>query len=298
VTQQGSIEFTDTQGEFIASWFEARYQDVLAWAWQVSYRVVARPDLVYYYFEKEWIPVMQNVTIVDNSSKLNHCVADWWKQLSIDAINDHGKFHVALAGGNTPRALYELLASETYADSIDWQHTNFYFGDERAVPLNHEQSNFRMAHEAMLDKLSIPATNVFPLIPDLEKLENCAQHYEKILHRELPAENGVPRFDLVLLGMGDDGHTASLFPDTSILREKKRLVATVFVEKLQAWRISFTYPLINNAAHVGIMVTGDNKAGRLKQILVDKNTDSPVAHINPAGELKWFIDANAAKYLS
>ena len=242
---------------------------------------------------------MQNATIVDNLSELNHCVADWWKQLSAEAISDHGKFHVALAGGNTPRALYELLAGEAYVNDIDWQHTNFYFGDERAVPLDHEQSNFRMAHEAMLDKLSIPATNIFPLIPDLENLENCAQHYEKILQRELPIDDGgIPCFDLILLGMGDDGHTASLFPGTTILQQKDRLVAAVFVEKLQAWRVSFTYSLINHAAHVAILVAGDNKAGKLKQIFVDKSGDSPVEGVHPNGELRWFIDSTAAKYLS
>ena len=242
---------------------------------------------------------MQKPIILENLQELNRQVADWVKAISIDAINDHGKFHIALAGGNTPRALYELLASDEYAGQIDWQHVNFYFGDERSVPLDHEQSNFRMAHEAMLDKLSIPATNIFPLIPDLENLENSALHYEKILKRELPSSNdGLPVFDLILLGMGAVGHTASLFPDTDIINEKNCLVSKVYVDKLKTWRVSFTYPLINNAAHVAIMVAGDDKASKLKQIFIDKAGDSPIEKIMPKGELRWYLDCTAAKYIS
>lgn len=241
---------------------------------------------------------MQKPIILENLQELNRQVADWIVSISTRAISDHGKFHLALAGGSTPRALYELLASEEYAKQIDWQHVNFYFGDERAVPLDHEQSNFRMAHEAMLDKLSIPATNIFPLIPDLDNLENSAKHYEKILRRELPqSENGCPVFDMILLGMGADGHTASLFPDTEILRDKTHLVFRVYVEKLQAWRVSFTYQLINNAAHVAVLVAGDDKAGKLKQIFVDKNGDAPIEKIQPTGEMRWYLDSTAAKYL-
>lgn len=242
---------------------------------------------------------MQAPIILDHVEDINLNVAEWFSQISSEAIADHGKCHVALAGGNTPRALYELLASEKFSGQIDWQHINFYFGDERAVPLDHEQSNFRMAHEAMLDKLSVPATNVFPLIPDLENLENSAQHYEKILKRELPeAKDGNPEFDLILLGMGADGHTASLFPDTDILTNTENLVSKVYVEKLSAWRVSFTFPLINHAKHIAIMVVGDDKAGKLKQIFVDKCGDSPIEQIKPKGELRWYLDSTAAKYIA
>ena len=241
---------------------------------------------------------MQNPIILEHLQALNQHVADWIKSVSSLAIKDHGKFHIALAGGNTPRALYELLSSDAYAGDVDWQHVNFYFSDERAVPLDHEQSNFRMAHEAMLDKLSIPATNIFPLIPDLDNLENSAQHYEKILRRELPqSSDDLPVFDLILLGMGADGHTASLFPDTDILANETDLVSKVYVEKLKTWRVSFTLPLINNAAHIAILVAGDDKAGKLKQIFVDQAGDSPVEKISPRGELRWYLDSTAAKYL-
>lgn len=242
---------------------------------------------------------MQTPIILDHVDEINLNVAEWFLQISSQAIADHGKCHIALAGGNTPRALYELLASEKFADRIDWQHVNFYFGDERAVPLDHEQSNFRMAHEALLDKLSIPATNVFPLIPDLENLENSAQHYEKILKRELPeSDEGIPVFDLILLGMGADGHTASLFPDTDILANTENLVSKVYVEKLNAWRVSFTFPLINHAEHIAVMVVGDDKAGILKQIFVDKTGETPIEKIKPQGELRWYLDSTAAKYLA
>lgn len=242
---------------------------------------------------------MQAPIILDSVEDINISVAEWFLRISSTAITDHGKCHIALAGGNTPRALYELLASDKYSHQFDWQHINFYFGDERAVPLDHEQSNFRMAHEAMLDKLSIPSTNIFPLIPDLENLENSSQHYEKILKRELPcSKQGIPVFDLILLGMGDDGHTASLFPDTEILNNTDNLVSKVYVDKLNAWRVSFTLPLINSAEHIAIMVAGDDKAGKLKQIFVDKTGESPVEQIKAQGELRWYLDSTAAKYLT
>ena len=241
---------------------------------------------------------MNEITIAKNADELCKRVADWLTQVAKNAMADHGKFHIALAGGNTPRTLYQLLASDVYANSIDWQHVNFYFGDERAVPLDHEQSNFLMAHEAMLDKLAIPATDIFPLITDLEDLENSAQHYEKILRRELPsADDNMPVFDLILLGMGGDGHTASLFPESSILHEQSRLVAPVFVDKLQSWRVSFTYPLINHAKQVAILVTGKNKAEKLRQVLVDKPGTNPIEAVKPQGELNWFIDTDAADLL-
>jgi len=241
---------------------------------------------------------MANVSISKTPDELFHRVADYWQRMAEHALRDHGKFHVALAGGSTPRGLYQLLASDEYAQKIDWQHILFYFGDERAVPLDHEQSNFRMAHQAMLDTLSVPATNIFPLITDLDNLENSARHYEKILQRELPPGNqGIPRLDLVLLGMGDDGHTASLFPDSSVLNEQSQLVATVFVEKLQSWRLSMTYPLINQARHVAFMVTGNSKAEKIRQVLVDKKGNNPVEGVQPQGELIWFLDEAAASLL-
>ena len=241
---------------------------------------------------------MNKITIANNSDELCQRAADWLLGIATNAMADHGKFHIALAGGTTPRALYQLLASDTYVNKMDWQHVNFYFGDERAVPLDHEQSNFRMAHEAMLDKLAIPATDIFPLITDLEDLDNSARHYEKILRRELPsADDNVPAFDLILLGMGDDGHTASLFPGTTILSEQARLVMPVFVEKLQSWRVSFTYPLINHAQEVAILVTGSNKAEKLKQVLEDNPGSNPIEGIRPVGDLSWFIDTEAAKLL-
>ncbi|WP_455222427.1 6-phosphogluconolactonase [Kaarinaea lacus] len=241
---------------------------------------------------------MVYISITKTPNGVFHRVADYWQQLANLALRDHGKFHVALAGGSTPRGLYQLLASDQYAHKIDWQHTMFYFGDERAVPLGHEQSNFHMAHEAMLDTLSVPATNIFPLITDLDNLENSARHYEKILQRELPVDaQGIPQFDLILLGMGDDGHTASLFPGSSILHEQSHLVSTVFVEKLQSWRLSFTYPLINHARQVAFLVTGKSKAEKIKQVLVDKTGDNPVEGIQPQGELMWFLDDEAASLL-
>lgn len=199
-----------------------------------------------------------------------------------------GHLNIALAGGSTPETLYRLLASDTYRHRIDWSRLSFYFGDERYVAHEHDESNYKMAKQALLDHLPIDTAQVFP-VPTHLKVQLAAEQYEHLIQENLPQQNYLPCFDLVLLGMGDDGHTASLFPDTPILHDQ-RLVAAVYVEKFKSWRISMTYALINNARQVWIMVSGSAKAKVFDDLQSGQGEHYPIARINPRGELIWFVE--------
>jgi 6-phosphogluconolactonase len=236
--------------------------------------------------------------IYEDAGALNEALAQAWVRLAREAIAERGAFYVALAGGSTPRQLYARLAAAPFRDAVDWPRVQVFFGDERCVPRDHADSNYRMAHEALLSRVPIAAAQVHPLFdPALTPSQN-AENYTAQLLAKLPlAADGVPVFDLVLLGMGDDGHTASLFPATSILQESERMVAAVYVDRLQAWRVSLTLPLINHARHVAIAVAGAGKAAMLKAVLTGSERLYPVQGVKPQGELRWFADAAAAQHL-
>ena len=203
-----------------------------------------------------------------------------------------GRFSFVLAGGSTPKALYELLASDEYRDQIDWPHVEIYFGDERTVPPDHEDSNYRMAHEAMLSKLPIADSHVHRMRGEVDP-EEAAKDYGLLLKEKFG--DGGP--DLVLLGMGDDGHTASLFPGTTALAETKHRAFANPVPKLNTTRLTMTAPFINRAREVIITVTGANKAQRLAEVLEGPRDPErlPVQLIQPqSGKLTWLIDTAAA----
>ncbi len=225
-----------------------------------------------------------------------------WQLVAHAAIADHGAFHVALAGGGTPRNFYKKLAQQSTVDESCWHKTHLYFGDERCVPQDHPDSNYRMAKETLLSVAPLLPEHVHAMFSaDFSVEQNVAQ-YEKLLHDTLPLDaGGYPVFDLVLLGMGDDGHTASLFPDTAILHESVKPVAAQFVQKLNAWRMSLTFPAINAASHVAILVVGDAKAEVLADIFSaeqDAVVRYPVQQVNPVGQLDWYLDTAAAHLLS
>jgi 6-phosphogluconolactonase len=206
---------------------------------------------------------------------------------------DQGRtFSIALAGGSTPKALYELLATPPYKSRIDWPRVEVFFGDERTVPPDHKDSNYRMAHEALLSKVPIPGDNVYRMAGELEPNE-AAKEYGQTL-KEKFGEGGI---DLVLLGMGDDGHTASLFPETAALDETKHRCVANFVPKLSTWRLTLTAPFINRSKDVIILVSGASKAQRLQEVLEGARDPRrlPVQLIQPGdGRLTWLVDAPAA----
>jgi 6-phosphogluconolactonase len=201
---------------------------------------------------------------------------------------------VSLSGGSTPRALYELLASDRFTAQVPWRRLSLFWGDERFVAHDHPESNYRMVRIAMLDKVSIPSENVHP-VPIMGSPEEAAQQYERILKRAYGGDTlapGRPLFDIMLLGLGEDGHTASLLPGQPILAERDRWVSAVTRGRPET-RISLTYPAINSSRHVAFLVTGQGKSDILRRIHAGER-DLPAAHVRPEGELLWFADQAAA----
>ena len=222
-------------------------------------------------------------------------LADFVVAKAKEAIATHGRFTIALSGGGSPKRLYELLASREYKDKIEWKKVFFFFGDERYVALYHKDSNYLMVVRALFEPLSIPQENVFAVNTALPPAE-AAQEYETRLRQHFNGE--VCRFDLVLLGLGDNSHTASLFPYTKVLHEENALVKEIFVDEVNMYRITFTAPLINAADNVVFLVYGSTKAEAVHHILEDvRNVDAyPAQLIKPVGgALYWFMDEAAAE---
>lgn len=221
--------------------------------------------------------------------------------LCAQAINENGQFHVALSGGGTPENLYRALVSHVAAQKIDWQLVHIYFGDERMVAADHADSNYRMARQALLDHVAIPDCNIHPIPTDCDDFADCAQRYADTLKAQLPLiREDVPIFDLILLGIGPDGHTASLFPGTPILLEYERAVAAVHVTEKDSWRISLTYQVLNHARHILVLVSGATKQQVIFDLFGQKPAphDYPVANIRATGSMEWLLDAEAAQKLS
>jgi 6-phosphogluconolactonase len=225
------------------------------------------------------------------------------------AVATDGIFTIALSGGSTPRLLFELLATTEISADMPWQDTHIYWGDERHVPPDDPQSNYRMAREALLDHVPIPDPNVHRILAELPNAGTAALAYADELRHGFGLEDGadrvgpaaLPRFDLILLGMGEDGHTASLFPFSKALAERKALVVANPVEKLATTRITLTYPVINNAARVWFLVAGGSKAHILRDVLEGEYVPEalPSQAVNPTdGELVFLLDATAAAGLS
>ena len=231
------------------------------------------------------------VEIFANVETLNEAAASLIVKIAAEALQAKGKFSIALAGGSTPESLYKLLASDEFKKEIDWTKTRVFFGDERCVSPDDAESNYRMANAALLARVSILPENVFRLRGEIEP-EKAAAEYEEIIKKTL-GENA--RLDLILLGMGDDGHTASLFPQTRALRETKKLVAANFVEKLNANRLTLTFSAINSAKNVLFLVAGAKKAAMIKKVFSGETIDLPSSLIKPEnGNCFWFLDEEAA----
>ena len=226
--------------------------------------------------------------------------AEQFVLLADAAIARSGRFAVALSGGSTPRALYELLGSAGYRDRVDWPRVHLFWGDERCVPPDHPESNFRMVQETLLAKVRMPPENIHRMMGEKEPAEAAAA-YEQELREFFALKPGqMPRFDLILLGLGEDGHTASLFPGTAALDETDRWVAAVYVEKLQSHRLTLTLPVINAAAQVTFLVAGASKAKIVSDILASDSAplDYPAVKVRPVdGRLAWIIDRDAARNL-
>jgi 6-phosphogluconolactonase len=229
-------------------------------------------------------------TLADPAALARH-VAEWMTSLALAA---RGPFRVSLSGGSTPKALFALLASDDFIGRFPWAQVAWYWGDERFVPPDHPDSNYGMTRKAMLDKAPVPPGNIHP-IPSDGTPEDAALRYERTLQAAYGAavlDPARPLFDITLLGLGPDGHTASLLPDEPVLQERKHWVAAVSHGRPEV-RITMTYPAIESSGHVAFLVAGKEKAAILKTIRAG-GSDVPAARVEPVGELLWFVDRAAA----
>lgn len=235
-----------------------------------------------------------------DSDTLSHQAAQLIVRLAAESVVTHGRFTVALAGGSTPRKLYGLLANEPYRSQIDWALLEVFWSDERCVPVDDVESNFRMAQEAFLSKVPIAESQIHRMHADWPDHDAAAQAYV-IEMRRVFGTDGIPGFDLLQLGMGPEGHTASLFPHQAALHEQERLVMPVRTPKPPPDRLTFTPPLLNAARHVLFLVTGSDKADAVHEVIEGEyNPDEYPAQIvhPPHGEVTWMLDTAAASKLS
>jgi 6-phosphogluconolactonase len=218
-----------------------------------------------------------------------------------EAVAQRGRFTIALSGGSTPKNLYNLLATNART-ALPWDRMFFFWGDERHVPPTDPDSNYRMADETMLSKIPVPAANVFRMKTENPDAAAVAEEYEQTLRKFFQLEPGqIPTFDLILLGMGPDGHTASLFPGTAALQEKSRLVVANWVEKMKTHRITLTLPVLNAALCVTFLVSGTDKASVVRAVLEEDvpGEQYPSKLVCPRqGRLIWLVDRAAASALS
>jgi 6-phosphogluconolactonase len=231
------------------------------------------------------------IEILADPPALAHRVAEW---MTAAALAARDPFRVSLSGGSTPKTLYELLASEDFRSRFPWQRVLWYWGDERFVPYDDPRSNFRMAREAMLAKASVPPENIHP-VPVDGSPEKAALRYERTLQEAYGGPVLDPwkqLFDITLLGIGPDGHTASLLPGDALLDERKRWVAAVSHGRPEV-RITMTYPVIESSRRVAFLVTGHEKAAIVAAIRAG-GSQVPAARVKPVGELIWFLDRGAA----
>lgn len=239
-----------------------------------------------------------NLRIFNTINELNENLAKYVIEIANTAIQTKGRFDFVLTGGSSPKELYKSLTT-TYRDQIDWSKVFFFIGDERNVPADHQDYNGLMAKETLLNLIQIPENQIF-LVDTSLKPEEAAKAYQEKLKAHFGAEPIV--FDLILLGMGDDAHTASIFPFTNLVNNKEEGVEAVWVEKLNTFRISFTAPLINKAKNIAFIAYGENKASALKHVIGDEQKDYatyPAQLIKPVnGNLDWFVDEKATSKLS
>ena len=238
------------------------------------------------------------VFVSKDEASLRNAVAKTFCTEAQQAIQEKGRFAVALSGGSTPKLLFQELVKR-YRKQVDWSAVDFFWSDERYVPVDHPDSNAGMALQNFLLPLQIQRTSIYSVPTNVSPATQSADAYAEIIAKYFGVSGQPPQFDLILLGVGEDGHTASLFPGTLALLEQKKWVVANWVEKLSAWRITFTYPLLNSAATVLFMVTGRNKAEIVHRILDKKDSDLPAQTVRPfSGRPYWYLDAAAASLLN
>lgn len=238
-----------------------------------------------------------NIKIFESTDDMNESVANFILRIAEESIKERGRFVFCISGGNTPKSLYNLLSTKPFRKMPFWKNTFIFWGDERCVPFNDENNNAHMAYAILFNKIDIPSTQIFPVPTQLPPIE-AAKKYEETIR--VFFENAAPCFDLILLGLGEDGHTASLFPGTPLLHEKSRLIKDVFIDEQQMYRITMTAPLINKSRHIIFLVSGENKSAILEAVLNGPYQPEkyPAQLIKPKkGKVYWYVDDKAATRL-
>lgn len=238
-----------------------------------------------------------SLTVLPDAATIAATALAEWERHASTAVATRGAFRVLLSGGSTPRRLFQLLASAPH-DALPWDATHLFWGDERSVGPDHVDSNYRMTREALLDAVDLPSTQVHRLEGERGDLDGAARDYERVVAEafDVPLDGPPPAFDLVLLGLGTDAHTASLFPHTAALTERRRWFVANDVPQLATRRLTATYPLLNAARAVLFLVAGADKAEALARVRAPSGdvADAPARGVAPAGTLEWLIDAAAA----
>jgi len=233
--------------------------------------------------------------------EMSRRAADRFVEAAEETVAGRRPFYAALSGGSTPRTTFSLLAGTDFALRFPWNSTRFFQVDERSVPPDHRDSNFRMIREAMLDRAPLPPEDFHRMRAESADLESAAHDYAHEIAVALHPLGGLwPRFDLIQLGLGPDGHTASLFPGTAALEEEKRWVVPNHVTKLSTWRMTLTYPVINAAREIIFLVDGADKADVLRRVLYPESPEDrfPAQGIAPReGQLRWYLTESAARFL-
>lgn len=233
--------------------------------------------------------------MIKNIYKNGQELAAHFAEFFLQETKDKSVYHVALSGGSTPKILFELLGGK-YANSFEWSNIHFWWGDERCVPPTDDESNFKMTKELLIDKINIPPGNVHRVLGENDPEKEAIRYAEEI-QEIIPAKNGFPRFDLMLLGMGPDGHTASIFPHQIELLEAKPICAVATHPESGQKRVTLTGATINNAAEIAFLVTGSNKKEKIQKIFNKERNykQYPAAHIQATdGNLSWYLDEAAA----
>ncbi len=235
--------------------------------------------------------------ICEDVNDLSKQSASWIASLIKEKLQQQDRFTLALSGGSTPQKLHGLLSSYPHREEIDWSKIHIFWGDERYVPFEDSRNNAKMAYDTLLNTVDVPEEQIHIMRTDIEPAKSAAA-YEKVLQKYFSATG--PSFDLVLLGMGDDGHTLSLFPGTAVVNENAAWTAAFYLDAQQMYRITLTAPIVNRSSNVAFLTAGAGKAPALKQVLEGEFQPQqyPSQLIKPEGELHWFVDKDAAALLS
>jgi 6-phosphogluconolactonase len=243
------------------------------------------------------MPNRLSIHIEKSREGLAKFAAEQVAQILSRAIKERKSASLVLSGGETPRRVYQILGSSSFGSPVEWDRVQFYFGDERMVPPDHPDSNYGMARRELFEHLPIPADNIHRIPGELTP-EKAALEYANDLHTMYSGE--IPRFDCVMLGIGEDGHTASLFAGTDALNERKRSAVALFVPRLRTWRVSLTFPVINNAREIVFLAEGEKKASIVQKVIESAapSPDIPATMVRPLdGVLHWMLDSEGAAHL-